>query len=221
MQTGPAPLLAAAQTPPCPQRGSAAAAAHRTLLPARHGSSRLVTARLSLPPRPPPSSCADLSELDLPKNVSIRFPEGKDKIMNFEITLKADEGTYKWVGLCAWVWARQRRAGGQQSSPRLNPSGPGWARDGRAAAVCASVCCALRSRAADPPGVPHCPHAADPGHPDHPCCCPGRPHCAWVISPPLGRCPRHLRLLTAPAAGAASSSSPLQCRRPTPMTPPR
>lgn len=37
----------------------------------------------------------DISELDLPKNVSIRFPDGQDKIMNFEITLKPDEGLYK------------------------------------------------------------------------------------------------------------------------------
>lgn len=42
---------------------------------------------------------ADISELDLPKNVSIRFPEGKDKIMNFEIILKPEEGMYKWVVL--------------------------------------------------------------------------------------------------------------------------
>ncbi len=38
---------------------------------------------------------ADISELDLPKNATIRFPEGKDKIMNFEVTLKPDEGMYK------------------------------------------------------------------------------------------------------------------------------
>ncbi|GAB4818212.1 hypothetical protein N2152v2_005258 [Parachlorella kessleri] len=37
----------------------------------------------------------DISELDLPKNVAIKFPDGKDKIMNFEITLKPDEGMYK------------------------------------------------------------------------------------------------------------------------------
>lgn len=38
---------------------------------------------------------ADISELDLPKSVSIRFPDGNDKIMNFEVTLKPDEGLYK------------------------------------------------------------------------------------------------------------------------------
>jgi ubiquitin-conjugating enzyme E2 M len=36
-----------------------------------------------------------MSEIDLPKGVSIRFPEGNDKIMNFEIILKPDEGLYK------------------------------------------------------------------------------------------------------------------------------
>ena len=40
-------------------------------------------------------SPADISELDLPKGVSIRFPEGNDKIMNFEIILKPDEGIYR------------------------------------------------------------------------------------------------------------------------------
>ena len=38
-----------------------------------------------------------MSELDLPKGITIRFPDGKDKIMNFEIVLKPDEGLYKWV----------------------------------------------------------------------------------------------------------------------------
>jgi ubiquitin-conjugating enzyme E2 M len=36
-----------------------------------------------------------MSEIDLPKGVSIRFPDGNDKIMNFEIVLKPDEGLYK------------------------------------------------------------------------------------------------------------------------------
>ena len=46
----------------------------------------------SLPPSHPP---ADLSELDLPKSVAIRFPDGADKIMSFEVTLRPDEGLYK------------------------------------------------------------------------------------------------------------------------------
>ncbi|PSC76337.1 NEDD8-conjugating enzyme Ubc12 [Micractinium conductrix] len=37
----------------------------------------------------------DISELDLPKSVAIRFPDGQDKIMSFEITMKPDEGLYK------------------------------------------------------------------------------------------------------------------------------
>lgn len=39
---------------------------------------------------------ADLAELSLPKNMSISFPEGKDKLMRFEITIKPDEGIYRW-----------------------------------------------------------------------------------------------------------------------------
>lgn len=38
---------------------------------------------------------SDLSELDLPKGASIRFPHGDDKIMNFELILKPDDGLYK------------------------------------------------------------------------------------------------------------------------------
>jgi len=38
-----------------------------------------------MPPHPCSSLSADISELDLPKNVSIRFPDGNDKIMNFEV----------------------------------------------------------------------------------------------------------------------------------------
>lgn len=38
---------------------------------------------------------ADISELDLPRGVSISFPEGSDKIMNFEIVMKPDEGLYR------------------------------------------------------------------------------------------------------------------------------
>lgn len=40
-------------------------------------------------------SPADISELDLPKGVTISFPDGKDKIMNFQIVLRPDEGLYK------------------------------------------------------------------------------------------------------------------------------
>jgi len=37
----------------------------------------------------------DLAELDLPKGGQIRFPDGKEKFMNFEFVLKPDEGMYK------------------------------------------------------------------------------------------------------------------------------
>ena len=38
---------------------------------------------------------ADISELNLSKGMSIKFPEGKDKLLVFEITMKPDEGMYK------------------------------------------------------------------------------------------------------------------------------
>ncbi|KAK9918997.1 hypothetical protein WJX75_008563 [Coccomyxa subellipsoidea] len=37
----------------------------------------------------------DISELNLQKGMSIKFPEGKDKLLHFEITMKPDEGIYK------------------------------------------------------------------------------------------------------------------------------
>ena len=43
---------------------------------------------------------ADISELNLQKGMSIRFPEGKDKLLHFEITMKPDEGIYKYGSLC-------------------------------------------------------------------------------------------------------------------------
>lgn len=47
----------------------------------------------------------DLSELDLPKKAQIRFPEGKDKIMNFELVLSPDEGLYRYayVYICIYI----------------------------------------------------------------------------------------------------------------------
>jgi ubiquitin-conjugating enzyme E2 M len=38
---------------------------------------------------------ADLTELQLPSNINISFPEGKEKPMHFEITIKPDEGYYR------------------------------------------------------------------------------------------------------------------------------
>jgi ubiquitin-conjugating enzyme E2 M len=37
----------------------------------------------------------DLSELDLPKGGMLQFPDGKDKVMNFEFVLVPDEGMYR------------------------------------------------------------------------------------------------------------------------------
>ncbi len=37
----------------------------------------------------------DLSQLDLPKGGMIRFPGGKDKVMDFEFVLVPDEGMYR------------------------------------------------------------------------------------------------------------------------------
>ncbi|EFJ13953.1 hypothetical protein SELMODRAFT_121306 [Selaginella moellendorffii] len=38
--------------------------------------------------------CLDISELNLAKSTSIRFPNGKDDLLNFEITIGPDEGYY-------------------------------------------------------------------------------------------------------------------------------
>jgi hypothetical protein len=38
---------------------------------------------------------ADLTELQLPSNININFPEGKEKPMHFEISIKPDEGYYR------------------------------------------------------------------------------------------------------------------------------
>lgn len=38
---------------------------------------------------------ADMVELNLPENIAIHFPEGKDKLMHFQITILPDEGIYK------------------------------------------------------------------------------------------------------------------------------
>ena len=41
------------------------------------------------------SAAADMSELNLAKGTSISFPDGKDKLLHFEIFLKPEEGIYK------------------------------------------------------------------------------------------------------------------------------
>jgi ubiquitin-conjugating enzyme E2 M len=37
----------------------------------------------------------DISELNLAKTTSIFFPNGKDNLLNFEITIRPDEGYYQ------------------------------------------------------------------------------------------------------------------------------
>ncbi|KAJ7958063.1 Ubiquitin-conjugating enzyme family protein [Quillaja saponaria] len=37
----------------------------------------------------------DIGDLNLPKTCSISFPNGKDDLMNFEVTVRPDEGYYK------------------------------------------------------------------------------------------------------------------------------
>jgi hypothetical protein len=37
---------------------------------------------------------SDISELNLAKTTSISFPNGKDDLLNFEITIRPDEGYY-------------------------------------------------------------------------------------------------------------------------------
>jgi ubiquitin-conjugating enzyme E2 M len=37
----------------------------------------------------------DISELNLAKTTSISFPNGKDNLLNFEITIRPDEGYYQ------------------------------------------------------------------------------------------------------------------------------
>jgi len=39
----------------------------------------------------------DISELNLAKTTSISFPNGKDNLLNFEITIRPDEGYYQLV----------------------------------------------------------------------------------------------------------------------------
>lgn len=45
------------------------------------------------------SACllADMSELNLPSNITISFPEGREKLMHFQITIRPDEGIYRCV----------------------------------------------------------------------------------------------------------------------------
>ncbi|RZC87028.1 hypothetical protein C5167_041961 [Papaver somniferum] len=37
----------------------------------------------------------DISELNLPQTTTIEFPNGKDELMNFEVSIRPDEGFYR------------------------------------------------------------------------------------------------------------------------------
>ena len=54
-----------------------------------------------------------MSELQLPSNLTIAFPEGKDKLTHFEIVLRPDEGIYRcarWEPAWASIAARSAHA---------------------------------------------------------------------------------------------------------------
>lgn len=40
------------------------------------------------------SPLADISELNLPKSCAMSFPNGKDDLMSFEVSIRPDEGYY-------------------------------------------------------------------------------------------------------------------------------
>lgn len=84
------PLLHASSLPsPCTPAALPVVCCQCFLVSVPHASSHSYLTLAAFP------CLADISELDLPKSVSISFPEGNDKIMNFEVTLKPDEGLYK------------------------------------------------------------------------------------------------------------------------------
>lgn len=82
--------------------------------PERRVKCRGRCSRPLLPQRPRPFALvADLSELNLAKTTSIAFPEGKEKLLTFEVTIKPDEGHYKCANgggfLCGKLrWRRIR-----------------------------------------------------------------------------------------------------------------
>ena len=44
---------------------------------------------------------ADITELNLPKRATIAFVDGKDKLLHFQITMRPEEGIYRWRAVCA------------------------------------------------------------------------------------------------------------------------
>ena len=56
---------------------------------------------------------ADISELNLGRTTSVHFPDGKEKLLNFEVTIKPEEGMYK----CAPPFAPFLRATHSRCAP--------------------------------------------------------------------------------------------------------
>jgi hypothetical protein len=127
---------------------------------------------------PHPSVLADLTELSLPSNISIKFPEGKEKPMHFEITIKPDEGCYRSG---KFLFDFQISTGYPYDAPKVKcKTKVGWGqsvrsmqRDAVAAAVWlrSTSCCALLHR-----GVFGVPWYADAS-----CCVPVASLCAHAL----------------------------------------
>jgi hypothetical protein len=61
---------------------------------------------------------ADITELNLPKRAAIAFVDGKDKLLHFQITMRPEEGIYRWRAMSPLhaVHASEARAGVLQST---------------------------------------------------------------------------------------------------------
>lgn len=62
-----------------------------------------------------------MAELNLPQNILISFPDGKDKLMHFQISIRPDEGIYRCV-------AGRRPGGHCPLPPRARPPVSLWVR---------------------------------------------------------------------------------------------
>lgn len=68
-----------------------------------------------------PSVCADITELNLPKRASIDFVDGKDKLLHFQITLRPDEGIYRFPPP-PWLSSGSDAGAGAGAASRRMPS---------------------------------------------------------------------------------------------------
>ena len=69
----------------------------------------------------------DLSELNLPDNISIHFPEGMERILNFEISVIPKEGYHRYPPLtldCSGGDVCQSRGGRFVFSFKIPPGYP-------------------------------------------------------------------------------------------------